>query len=61
MKYAIKTGSITQVTLLANVMHYLRNKVTVPSLILCNIVTTSNRVTNPISNPLSNVYIVAPK
>ena len=48
-KYAIKTGNITQVTLLTNVMHYLSNVVTVTSLILRNII-TSNKVTNPVSN-----------
>ena len=53
MKYAIKTGNITQVTLLTNVMRYLSNIVTVTNLILCNI-TTSNEVTNLVSNPLSN-------
>ena len=53
-KYAIKTGNITQVTLLTNVTRYLSNKVTVTSLILRNIITTSNKVTNLISNPLSN-------
>ena len=54
MKYAIKTGNITQVTLLTNVMRYLSNIVTVTSLILCNIITTNNKVTNLVSNPLSN-------
>ena len=54
MKYAIKTGNITQVTLLTNVMHYLSNIVTVTNLILCNIITTSNKVTNLVSDPLSN-------
>ena len=34
MKYVIKTGNITQVTLLTNVMCYLSNIVTVMSLIL---------------------------
>ena len=53
-KYAIKTGNITQVTLLTNVMRYLSNIVTVMSLILRNIITTSNEVTNLVSNPLSN-------
>ena len=53
MKYAIKTGNITQVISLTNVMHYLSNIVTVTSLILRNI-TTSNEVTNFVSNPLSN-------
>ena len=53
-KYAIKTGNITQVTLLTNVMRYLSNIVTVTSLILCNIITTSNEVTNLVSYPLSN-------
>ena len=53
-KYAIKTGNITQVTLLTNVTRYLSNIVTVTSLILCNIITTSNEVTNLVSNPLSN-------
>ena len=54
MKYAIKTGSITQVTLLTNVMRYLSNIVTVTSLILRNIITTSNEVTNLVSYSLSN-------
>ena len=53
-KYAIKTGNITQVTLLTNVTRYLSNIVTVTSLILRNIITTSNEVTNLVSNPLSN-------
>ena len=53
-KYAIKTDNITQVTLLTNVTRYLSNKVTVTSVILRNIITTSNEVTNLISNPLSN-------
>ena len=53
MKYAIKTGNITQVTLLTNVTRYLSNTVTVTNLIL-SIITTSNKVTNIISNPLSN-------
>ena len=54
MKYAIKTGNITQVTLLTNVTRYLSNIVTVTNLILRNIITTSNKVTNLVSNPLSN-------
>ena len=53
MKYAIKTGNITQVTLLANVTRYLSNIVTVMNLILRNIITKSNEVTNLVSNPLS--------
>ena len=53
-KYAIKTGNITQVTLLINVTRYLSNIVTVTSLILRNIITTSNKFTNLASNPLSN-------
>ena len=53
-KYAIKTGNITQVTLLTNVTCYLSNIVTVTSLILLNIITTSNKVTNLVSYPLSN-------
>ena len=56
-KYAIKTGktgNTTQVTLLTNVTRYLSNIVTVTSLILCNIITKSNKVTNLVSNPLSN-------
>ena len=53
-KYALKTGNITQVTLLTNVTHYLSNIVTATSLILYNIITTSKEVTNLISNPLSN-------
>ena len=48
-KYAIKTGNITQVTLLTNVTRYLSNIVTVTSLILHNIITTSNEVTNLVS------------
>ena len=55
MKYALKTGNITQVTLLTNVTRYLSNIVTVTNLILrIIIITTSNEVTNLISNPLSN-------
>ena len=54
MKYAIKTGNVTQVTLLTNVTRYLRNIFTVTNLILCNIITTSNEVTNLVSDPLSN-------
>ena len=49
-KYAIKTGNITQVTLLTNLTRYLSNIVTVKSLILCNIITTSNEVTNLVSH-----------
>ena len=49
MKYAIKTGNITQVTSLTNVTRYLSNIITVTSLILCNIITTSNEVTNVVS------------
>ena len=54
MKYTIKTGNKTRVTLLTNVMHYLSNIVTVTSLILHYIITTSNKVTNLVSDPLSN-------
>ena len=54
MKYAIKTGNITQVTLPTNVTCYLSNIVTVMNLILCNIITISNEVTNLVSDPLSN-------
>ena len=54
MKYAIKTGNITQIILLTNVTCYLSNIVTVTNLILCNIITTSNEVTNLIRNPLNN-------
>ena len=43
-----------QVTLLTNVKHYLSNIVTVTSLILHNIITTSNEVTDLVSYPLSN-------
>ena len=43
-----------QVTLLTNVMRYISNEVTVTSPILSNIITTSNKVTNLVSNPLSN-------
>ena len=53
-KYAIKTGNITQVTLLTNVTRYLSNIITVTNLILCNIIITSNEVTNLVSNPLSS-------
>ena len=54
-KYAIKTGNINQVTLLTNVTHYLSNIVTVTNeSILCNIITTSNKVTNLVSNALRN-------
>ena len=54
MKYALKTGNITQVTLLTNLTRYLSNIVTVTNLILRNIITISNEVTNLVSNPLSN-------
>ena len=54
MKYAIKSGNITQVILLTNVTRYLSNIVTVTSLILHNIITTSNEVTKLVSYPLSN-------
>ena len=60
MKYAIKTGNITQVTLLTNVTRYLSNIVTVTNLILRNIITTSNEVTNLVSNPLSNNEVMKP-
>ena len=53
-KCAVETSNITQVTLLTNVTRYLSNIVTVTNLILCNIITTSNEVTNLINNPLSN-------
>ena len=53
-KYAIKTGNITQVTLLTNVTRYLSNIITVTNLILRNIIITSNEVTNLVSNPLSS-------
>ena len=44
-----------QATLLTNVMRYLSNIVTVTSLILRNIITTSNeKDTNLVSYPLSN-------
>ena len=43
-----------QVTLVTNGTCYLSNIVTVTSLILRNIITTSNEVTNLISHPLSN-------
>ena len=55
-KYAIKTGNITQVTLLTNVTRYLSNIVTVTNLILHNIIVTSNEVTSLNSNPQSNAY-----
>ena len=50
----MKTGNITQDTLLTNVTRYLSNIITVKSVILCNIITKSNKVTNLVSNPLSN-------
>ena len=54
MKYVIKTVNITQVTLLTNVTCYL----TATSLILHNIITIRNEVTNEVTNlvsdPLSN-------
>ena len=53
-KYVIKTGNITQVTLLTNVIRYLSNVVTVMNLISRNSITTSNEVTNLVSSPLSN-------
>ena len=46
MKYTIKTGNITQVTLFTNVTRYISNEVTVTSQIVQNIITTSNEVTN---------------
>ena len=48
------TGNITQVALLTDVTHYLSNIITVTNLILRNIITASNKVTNLISNLLSN-------
>ena len=54
MQYAIKTGNITQITLLTNVTRYLSNEVTVTSLILRIIITKSNKITNLVSNPLGN-------
>ena len=51
----MKTGNIMQVTLLTNVTRYLSNIVTVTSLILRNVLTKSNEVTNLVSYPLSNV------
>ena len=54
MQYAMKTGNITQVTSLTNVIHYLSNIVTVTNLILRSTITTSNEVTNLVSDPLSN-------
>ena len=50
----MKNSNITQVTLLTNVTRYLSNEVIVTSLILCNVITTSNEVTSLVSNPLSN-------
>ena len=53
----IKTGNVTQVTLLTKVMRYLSNIVAVScvtSLILHNIIATSNEVTNLVSYSLSN-------
>ena len=56
-KYVVKTGNITQVTLLTNAMHYLSNEVSYTVMILLhNITTTSNEVTDLIGNPLSNVF-----
>ena len=54
MKYTIKTGNITQVTLFTNVTCYLSNIVTVMNLILRNSITASKKVTNLVSNPLTN-------
>ena len=45
-----------QVVLLTNVTRNLSNIVTVTNLILCNIITTNNEVTNLVSNPPSNVW-----
>ena len=53
-KYAIKIGNITQVTYKCNALP--SNIVTVMNLILRNIITTSNEVTNLVSNSLSNAY-----
>ena len=50
----MRTGNITKVILLTNVTRYLSNIVTVTNLILRNIITTSNEVTNLVSNPPSN-------
>ena len=50
----MKTGNIMQDTLLTNVTRYLSNIITVTSIILRNIITKSNKVTNLVSNPLSN-------
>ena len=51
----MKTANIAQVILLANVARYLSNIIVpVTSLILCNIITTSNEATNLVSDPLSN-------
>ena len=52
----MKYGNITQVTVLTNVARYLSNIVTVTGLILHNIITTSNEVTNLVSYPLSNAW-----
>ena len=52
MKYAIKMGNVTQVTLLTNVTRYLSNIITVTTVILRNIITTSNEVTNLVSYPI---------
>ena len=49
----MKTGNITQDTLLTNVTRYLSNIITVMSLILRNIITFFF-VTDLVSNPLSN-------
>ena len=54
VKVKFSKFNITQVTLLTNVTRYLSNIVTVTNLILRNIITTSNEVTNSVSNPLSN-------
>ena len=50
-KYPIKIVNITQATLLTDVTRYLSNIVTVTSLILRNVITTSNDVTNLVSYP----------
>ena len=50
----MKTGNITQDTILTNVTRYPSNIITVTSRILHNIITKSNEVTNLVSSSLSN-------
>ena len=57
-KYAIKTGNITQVTLLTNVMRYQSNEVTVTTVILCTIKTHGSVSCGPRSRRVTPVSIL---